>query len=124
MRSRDVSVVAGILGVLKAGGAYLPLDEGFPVARLAFMVGDSGVSVVVCGPGVRELAGALVPSGWRWSPGRSGPGSEGSSPAGSGAGVRGRPANAAYVIYTSGSTGTPKGVVVEHRRHCALRGRT
>ena len=112
MLPRDVSLVAGMLGVLKAGGAYLPLDEGYPDARLRFMVADCAVSVVVCGPGLRERAAGLVPSVVEVVPGEV--------RAGGRAGVRARPANLAYVIYTSGSTGTPKGVAVEHRNVTAL----
>jgi amino acid adenylation domain-containing protein len=103
--------VVGILGVLKAGGAYVPLDVSLPADRLAFMLADAGVKLVVT---LRELMGRL-PAGHPQTVcldedaeviARQ----PATMPA-SGA----VPANAAYIIYTSGSTGRPKGVVVEHR---------
>jgi amino acid adenylation domain-containing protein len=106
---RSVELVVGLLGVLKAGAAYVPLDPEFPPERLAFMVKDAGVGVLVTRAGLREDA-------------PSGPGSVVcvDDPA-----LERHPAGApstpvtvddlAYVIYTSGSTGEPKGVMVEHR---------
>ncbi|QYC41605.1 Dimodular nonribosomal peptide synthase [Nonomuraea coxensis DSM 45129] len=89
-------LVAALLGVWKAGAAYLPLDPGLPAERLAHMVADSGALLVV--DDAAELARAVAgrPAG----PPRD---------AGSG------PGHLAYVIYTSGSTGRPKGVLVQHR---------
>ncbi|MEU4805769.1 amino acid adenylation domain-containing protein [Actinosynnema sp. NPDC023587] len=89
---RGVELVVALLGVLKAGGAYLPLDPELPEERLRFMVEDSGARIVIT-PG--DLVDLDEPDG----------------PVESGVG----PGNAAYVMYTSGSTGRPKGVVVEHR---------
>ncbi|MBW4718788.1 non-ribosomal peptide synthetase [Saccharothrix obliqua] len=89
---RGVELVVALLGVLKAGGAYLPLDPEYPAERLDFMVADSGARLVIT-PG--DLADLDEPD----------------TPVVSGV----VPGNAAYVIYTSGSTGLPKGVVVEHR---------
>ena len=110
---RSAAMVVALLGVLKAGGAYLPLDPGFPAERLAFMVADSGCRVVL-------TAG----SPWldRWD-GSDNPGptvidlvanrdaidAETSGPVDESAG------DLAYIIYTSGSTGVPKGVEIEHR---------
>ena len=74
MLPRDVSLVAGILGVLKAGGAYLPLDEGYPEGRLRFMVADCAVSVVVCGRELRSRAAGLVQSVVEVVPGEVAPG--------------------------------------------------
>jgi len=89
---RGLEMVVALLGILKAGAAYLPLDPDYPEARRQFMIEDSGARIVV-EPG--ELTGLTEPV----------------SPVE----VLVRPENAAYVIYTSGSTGRPKGVVVEHR---------
>jgi amino acid adenylation domain-containing protein len=104
---RSVDQVAALLGVLKAGGAFLPIEPGVPAAWRAELLADSqAVAVLVdtaedCGEtGVPVVAVADALAG-----------------AGAGGAVRARAAahDAAYVIYTSGSTGTPKGVVVEHR---------
>ncbi|MGV9372155.1 amino acid adenylation domain-containing protein [Micromonospora tulbaghiae] len=107
---RSVELVAGLLGVLKAGGAYLPLDPEYPADRLAFMVGDADAPVVLVqshlrdvlpdtGATVLELDDATV---WTGQP-ETDP-----APAAG-------PENLAYVIYTSGSTGRPKGVPNTHR---------
>ncbi|WBC08628.1 non-ribosomal peptide synthetase/MFS transporter [Micromonospora sp. WMMA1947] len=107
---RSVELVAGLLGVLKAGGAYLPLDPEYPADRLAFMVGDADAPVVLVqshlrdvlpdtGATVLELDDATV---WSGQP-------ETDPTPASG------PENLAYVIYTSGSTGRPKGVPNTHR---------
>ena len=97
---RSLDLVVGVLGVLKAGGAYLPLDPDYPEERLAFAIEDSRVAVVV----TREwLDRAEIE---RRSP---------ESPA-----VAVTPDFPAYVIYTSGSTGRPKGVVVTHANAARL----
>ncbi len=108
---RGAELVAAIWGCWLAGAAYLPLDPGYPVGRLAFMVADSGVSVVVSHRGLaRGLAERVV---WLDGPGAGGV----LAAAGNGgAGWRGVVSGdqLAYVIYTSGSTGVPKGVLVGH----------
>ncbi|WP_436775397.1 amino acid adenylation domain-containing protein, partial [Yinghuangia sp. YIM S09857] len=118
---RSVDLVAALLGVLRSGAAYLPLDPEYPDARLREMATDAdavcvlataadaerfhGTGVPVLGldtPDVRDaLASAL--------PGRAAPAADGATPAPTALG------DAAYVLYTSGSTGRPKGVVVSHR---------
>ncbi|WP_406673146.1 amino acid adenylation domain-containing protein [Nonomuraea sp. N2-4H] len=103
---RDEWLVPALIGVLKAGAAYVPLDPAYPAERLRFMAEDSGAGVVVTSAarrGTASLTGAdtvLV---------------DDTTPAERGPEVPGEPSDAAYVIYTSGSTGRPKGVVVEHR---------
>jgi non-ribosomal peptide synthetase component F len=106
---RGPEMVTAMLGVWLAGAAYLPLDPGWPAARLAFMLADSRAAIVVTRGGLiaglpRELAVNL-----------SDPavvaGVAASAPAGSPVAAQ---AQLAYVIYTSGSTGTPKGVAVSH----------
>lgn len=105
---RSLEMVIGQLGVLKAGGAYLPLDPSFPAERLAFMLADSGASIlltqstlldrlpesnaeVIC---MDDIEG--MKSSTKKLPSAS-------------------PDDLAYVIYTSGSTGKPKGVQIHHR---------
>ncbi len=107
MTTRSVEMLIGVLGILKAGGAYLPLDADYPPDRLAYMVEDAGLRLVLANGAVethgievinllehkREIdqRSSLNPS---CSVG---------------------PENLAYVIYTSGSTGRSKGVSVIHR---------
>jgi amino acid adenylation domain-containing protein len=109
---RSVEMIVGLLGILKAGAAYVPLDPGFPKERLAFMLKDSDVPVLLTQKGLLETLPALsahivcldefevrqkLDSEQTTNP-RSTVSSE----------------NLAYVIYTSGSTGRPKGVQVRH----------
>jgi amino acid adenylation domain-containing protein len=107
---RSLDMVVGILGILKAGGAYVPLDPIYPKERLAFMLNDAQVPVLLA---QKRLESRLPACGARvvwldadWP--RIAQHSEANPPGGATA------ANLAYVIYTSGSTGTPKGVLVDH----------
>lgn len=108
---RSLEMAAAVLGVLKAGGAYLPLDPAWPRARIEFILADAGVRVVLAAPALADLASHRGVAVFSVAPGL--PEWEASSPE--------RPApsagpeNLAYVIYTSGSTGEPKGVLVPHR---------
>ncbi|MEM7351130.1 MAG: amino acid adenylation domain-containing protein, partial [Acidobacteriota bacterium] len=111
---RGPELVIALLGVLKAGGAYLPLDPEYPSDRLAFMVRDAGVPVLITAKAPRlELGERSVEQlAVRWSS-QDGAASERSltdPPA-----ARATLDNLAYVIYTSGSTGRPKGVMICHR---------
>ncbi len=102
-------VVAVLLGVLRAGGVYLPLDPGAPAGRLGHVLRDARAALVLAQPGLE----ARLPSGEAAvlpiEPSWTNPGGEDAAPLPSLS-----PENAAYLIYTSGSTGTPKGVVVPH----------
>jgi amino acid adenylation domain-containing protein len=111
--SRTAEMVVSVLGVLKAGGAYLPLDEGSPEQRLGYMLGDAGAEVViterrlmerVCGRGIKLV---VVDVGEQRQEIGAHSGEEVESKAGAD--------NLAYVIYTSGSTGAAKGVLGLHR---------
>jgi len=115
---RSLALVPAILGVLKSGAAYLPLDLGAPPSRLSFLLADSGARLL-CGeekllarlPAVDLpiLPLSLDPAEWGDLAGdaRSTSGRVPSSPP--------SPGDLAYVMYTSGSTGQPKGVAVTHR---------
>ncbi|HZD38896.1 MAG TPA: amino acid adenylation domain-containing protein, partial [Actinomycetes bacterium] len=105
---RRPPMVTAVLGVLLSGGAYVPLDPDGPPERLAGMLDDAGVEVVVTDP---EPAGMLERLGRRVVAVPSGP-PDGDARAWA---CPALPGNAAYVLYTSGSTGRPKGVVVSHR---------
>ena len=104
---RSVDFVVAVLGVLKAGGAFVPLDPQYPLARLEYMLRDSAALLVVGEGAPAEALGASV--GVRVLA----PGQQGATEAASGPALVAD--NLAYVIYTSGSTGKPKGVQVTHR---------
>ncbi|MFF1508699.1 amino acid adenylation domain-containing protein [Streptomyces sp. NPDC058326] len=107
---RSAELMVALLGVLKAGAAYLPVDLDYPEDRVAFMLADSGARLVVTTaeaaarlPGVPGLELLVV-------------GAEDDRTTAPGTPVRAAgPDHPAYLIYTSGSTGRPKGVAVTHR---------
>jgi amino acid adenylation domain-containing protein len=102
---RSVEMVVGILGILRAGAAYVPLDPDYPAARRAYITEDASIDTIVI---QQELQEKLVKEGIKlvpiptqdaptdWSPPEL------------------SPDNLAYLIYTSGSTGTAKGVAISH----------
>lgn len=105
---RTVDRIASMLAVMKAGAAYVPMEPGYPQERLAFIIQDSGMSLLMAssnlsgivaykGP-VIDITDETLYTG------------EASQP-----GCHTAPHNLAYILYTSGSTGKPKGVMVEHR---------
>lgn len=108
---RSIEMVVGLMGILKSGGAYVPLDPNYPHDRLAFMLDDSQVPVLVTAgkelENLPEYAGKVV------SINRDKGINNIESDVNLDSGVK--PDNPAYVIYTSGSTGKPKGVVGLHR---------
>ncbi|MDM3856894.1 MAG: amino acid adenylation domain-containing protein [Aphanizomenon gracile PMC649.10] len=107
---RSLDMIVGLLGILKAGGAYVPLDPEYPPERLAFMLDDSQVSVLLTQVKWLEtlpLTTAKITcldSDWENIYTHSGENPQ----------SRILPENLAYIIYTSGSTGKPKGVLVNH----------
>ena len=113
---RSLEMVVGMLGIIKAGGAYLALDPSYPADRLSFMLEDSGASVVLTQQSMRERFASQHPSvvcldsDWKDVSDQSTRNII--SPQHIAAAVC--PLNLAYVIYTSGSTGQPKGVMVTH----------
>ncbi|HXB57699.1 MAG TPA: amino acid adenylation domain-containing protein [Vicinamibacteria bacterium] len=106
---RSLDLVVALLGVLKAGGAYLPLDPTYPKERLAFMLEDSGARVLL----TEEPLLRLLPSNSAQVLCLDSPAPRNKSEAVDLLPVD--PDQLAYVIYTSGSTGRPKGVQVSHR---------
>ena len=108
---RSLALVVGVLGVLKSGGAYLPLDPTYPAERLAYMIEDARVSALVTLESTADelpvptSAPTVLLDGDAERLGRE-PIDDPLCEVG--------PSNLAYVIYTSGSTGRPKGVLVRH----------
>ncbi|WP_156664268.1 AMP-binding protein, partial [Mycobacterium sp. 852002-51613_SCH5001154] len=105
---RSGEAVIALLGVMKAGAAYVPIDPGLPVGRVEFMLADASPVVVVTGAGLRSRLGGFSGTvlgiddpaiDLQSAAGFAGPGAD----------------DVAHVIYTSGTTGTPKGVAVTHR---------
>ncbi|MEO6238624.1 MAG: amino acid adenylation domain-containing protein [Vicinamibacterales bacterium] len=111
---RSIDMMVGLLGILKAGAGYVPLDPGYPADRLAFMIEDSGMQVLLTQRSLRDRIPApslrciclddLSALRLEASVGNA------VSPL-----ANPDPETVAYVIYTSGSTGRPKGVLVPHR---------
>ncbi|MGA9381054.1 MAG: amino acid adenylation domain-containing protein [Phormidium sp.] len=107
---RSLEMLVGLLGILKAGGAYVPLDPNYPTERLAFMLSDSQVSILLTQENLvkklpqLELHLISLDADWEIIAQQS------QSNIFSQVGVE----NLAYVIYTSGSTGKPKGVQITH----------
>ena len=111
---RSVGAIVAVLGVLKAGAAYLPLDLSYPPERLAFVLDDTQAKVVVVDDvqavmplpeGLRRVAATIASQHDAMAPAQVDPAAGGDA--------------LAYVMYTSGSTGTPKGVEIQH--HAILR---
>jgi amino acid adenylation domain-containing protein len=108
---RSLELIVGLLAILKAGAAYVPMDPSFPPERLAWMMEDAGIFLLVTNTRLRkdlsrpELKAVCLDAEWEAI-------EQGVS---DDPGVFPPPSSLAYVIYTSGSTGKPKGVMIEHR---------
>jgi len=111
---RSAALVAALLGTLKAGAAYVPVDEAAPARRVSDVLADAAPAAVLCDPaGAAGFAGSGIPvlpvpppTAARPAPGRPGLRPDLPEP---------DPTDIAYLMYTSGSTGRPKAVMVEHR---------
>jgi amino acid adenylation domain-containing protein len=107
---RSPALLVAILGVLKAGGSYVPLDPTYPAGRLAFMLGDAAPRVLL----TEEALVPILPDAAVERLLLDRMEILGRQPASAPAEVA-EPGSLAYVMYTSGSTGNPKGVMVPHR---------
>ncbi|AFZ23112.1 amino acid adenylation enzyme/thioester reductase family protein [Cylindrospermum stagnale PCC 7417] len=112
---RSIEVIIGILGILKAGGAYVPLDPAYPQERLAFMLEDTNLKVLLTKTEWIEILPVttasviLLDADWQKIEQHSQ-----QNPV-----CDATPENLAYLIYTSGSTGKPKGVQMPHASICS-----
>ncbi|MCU7524702.1 MAG: amino acid adenylation domain-containing protein, partial [Ignavibacteria bacterium] len=110
LTGRSTDLFTAILGILKSGAAYLPLDPVYPKGRIDYILKDAGVRLLISEEGLKdELIGKgfeviLMDSAWP----------EISNESGDDPITEACPENIAYVIYTSGSTGKPKGSIVQH----------
>ncbi|WP_158854938.1 condensation domain-containing protein, partial [Saccharothrix deserti] len=107
---RTSNLLIAILGVLKAGGSYVPIDPAYPTERINHILDDSDTPILITTPDLQTITGenrvVVIPDTL------SGPVSRPENTA--------SPDNLAYTIYTSGSTGRPKGVMIEHRQTTAM----
>lgn len=108
MVDRSIMMFIGLLGILKAGAAYLPIDPGFPEARIQYMLADAGVALMLTERALMDtlsFAGALICL------------DDADTCAGDESNLDplAEARDLAYIIYTSGSTGQPKGVMIEHQ---------
>ncbi|HEX8150718.1 MAG TPA: amino acid adenylation domain-containing protein [Pyrinomonadaceae bacterium] len=109
--NHSLETLVGILGALKAGAAYVPLEPAYPLARTAYVLSNAGISVLLTQQKLLGRVGDQAPvalcldADWEAIAARE----SGECPP-----PTARPEDLAYVIYTSGSTGSPKGVEVQH----------
>ncbi|HEX8333693.1 MAG TPA: amino acid adenylation domain-containing protein, partial [Segetibacter sp.] len=107
---RGVEMIVGILGIMKAAGAYVPIDPEYPIERIRYMLQDTGASLVVSSAESKTKIAAAegleiieIDNNFFKDQPITNPEDKAA------------PNNLAYVIYTSGSTGNPKGVMIEHK---------
>ncbi|OBP13496.1 hypothetical protein A5320_18285 [Rheinheimera sp. SA_1] len=118
--SRHAGMIVALLAVLKAGGAYLPLDPAYPRERLAYMLSHSGAAVLLSEAALQQhfelQAPHIICLNTLGVPTKGQLPADATNPQ-----IAGLTANQlAYLIYTSGSTGVPKGVAIEHRNTVAM----
>ena len=108
---RSIELLVAIWGVLKAGGAYIPIDPTYPLERIGFMLADAGAEIALVDQGQR-LSGLEAAPAMRII---DLPGLDLTAFAALSPPPAARPDNLVYMIYTSGSTGRPKGTMLTHR---------
>jgi amino acid adenylation domain-containing protein/non-ribosomal peptide synthase protein (TIGR01720 family) len=113
---RSPEMIVGLLAILKAGGGYVPIDRNYPRERIAYMIDDAQITVLLTQERLLDLL--PEPAGPRLCVDRDWP--EIAKQDGTNLATRQSSDHVAYVIYTSGSTGRPKGVAITHRSAGAL----
>ena len=108
---RGAEVIVGLLGILKSGGAYVPLEPAYPAGRIAQILGEAGATIVV----TQASLAASMPAGTMAILVDSAAAQVAAQPTDRLENAA-TSSNLAYVLFTSGSTGKPKGVAVEHRQ--------
>jgi amino acid adenylation domain-containing protein len=112
MLERSPAMIIAILGVLKAGGGYLPLDPSYPIDRLQYMLADSSTALVLTHSALApKVPGVVTDQLWLDTLDLSAGGENLPNVTG--------PGDLAFVLYTSGTSGNPKGVMLEHRNVAA-----
>ncbi|MBI5397076.1 MAG: amino acid adenylation domain-containing protein, partial [Verrucomicrobia bacterium] len=117
--SRSMDVYVAMLGALKAGAAYVPLDPDYPEDRVAYILADCGTQALITTSQFASRCGAFKGALICLDAGHKGISAQPSRKL-TAAETGTRPDDLCYVIYTSGSTGRPKGVQIEHRSACNL----
>ncbi|MEO7768859.1 MAG: amino acid adenylation domain-containing protein, partial [Ferruginibacter sp.] len=110
-----IDMIIGIVGILKAGGGYVPVDPTYPAERIGFMIEDSGAPIVIGSRSTCELISRAIQIETILLDEQLQEGGILKKQPKENPGVKITPRQLAYVIYTSGSTGKPKGVQIEHR---------
>lgn len=118
---KSVNLFAAMLGILKAGAGYVPMDPKFPAERIRDICADAGISLALSeGSLGREMKGTVRSVNWLLLDGSYERVGRGRAVARGSRDYSPRPTNACYAIYTSGSTGRPKGVKITHRNALAF----
>ncbi|MEO7535571.1 MAG: non-ribosomal peptide synthase/polyketide synthase, partial [Ferruginibacter sp.] len=111
---RSIEMIVGILGILKAGAAYVPIDPAYPQERINYMLADTAAALMVSSSStilsLKDIEIILLDTQWPIIDKQPKTDLQ----------LNIKASNLAYVIYTSGSTGTPKGVIIEHKAVVSL----
>ncbi len=107
MMPRSLEMIVGILGILKSGGAYVPIDPEYPKQRVEYMIENSRIDILLTKPSLNEITSEITTINLL----------DNSLYIGNGLNLKNTTDsdNLAYTIYTSGSTGKPKGVMINHK---------
>ena len=115
LSGRVKEFMVGVLGIMRAGGAYVPMDPAYPTDRLLYMLENSGADHLLLTPDCADLVGDFAGTRIDLTDTSGTPATREELDS-----FRPKPENLAYMIYTSGSTGKPKGVMIEHHSLMSL----